>query len=184
MPFVAPKKHFSNEKSIFWIKIWYFFNGWSWRGLGVVWWRQDRQHRTQERTKTANTGGLPQTKCRPWRVTARHGPSFPRIESGPGASRRVTEGPRPPAEGPESSPRQQTINQSNDQSNKHHRISQTSNDQQRKKTTKLQRSNLIFKNKQLPIDRPRRLLCYGIIDHIEFLKHGCPVFATVRIDTL
>merc|ERR1712139_334198 len=39
-PFLAPNLHFSNEKSTFLMKNWYFFNGRSWRGLGVVWWRR------------------------------------------------------------------------------------------------------------------------------------------------
>ena len=40
MPLWAPNLHFSNEKSTFLMKNRYFFNGRSWRGLGVVWWRR------------------------------------------------------------------------------------------------------------------------------------------------
>ena len=47
------------------------------------------------------------------------------------------------------------------------------NEKQRKKTSKTQRRNLILKNEQLPIDRPRRLLCKP---HIYRVFHEEPKF--------
>ena len=53
---------------------------------------------------------------------------------------------------------EQTMNQTNNFSN--NQTIKTRNNQTNNQTT-TQRRNLILNNKQLPIDRPRRLLCYN-----------------------